>query len=185
MNDLTENETAPGFDAPLDMLRACHERIMDQCATLHKLLQHLPTHGCDAQARQSAQAILSYFDKAGQSHHDDEENHLFPLLRAAHNDEADALIQRLLDEHHLMDAQWLRLHPQLQRIAEGQSTTLERSLVADFSLAYGRHIMLENMKLLPLAAQLLNEKQLHDMGKKMAARKRVLAIKNFFKVLNT
>lgn len=163
--------TAPTFDSPLDMLHACHDRIMDQCATLQKLLQHLPKNGCDTQAQQAAQAVLRYFDTAGQFHHQDEEVDLFPLLRACNNTDADALIKRLLDEHQAMDALWLRLRTQLQSIAEGQSATLEKSLVADFSLAYGRHVMLENTQLLPLSAKLLSEQQQNDMGKKMANRR--------------
>jgi len=167
------NASAPTFDTPLDMLHACHERIMDQCATLQKLLQHLPTNGCDTQAQQAAQAVLRYFDTAGQFHHQDEEVDLFPLLRAANNADADELIKRLLADHQAMDALWLRLRTQLQDIAEGQSATLEKNLVADFSLAYGRHVMLENTQLLPLSAKLLNEQQLHEIGKKMADRRGV------------
>jgi hemerythrin-like domain-containing protein len=171
MTDLIGKANAPGFDSPLDMLHACHERIMDQCATLQKLMQHLPMHGCDTQAQQAAQAIMRYFDTAGKHHHRDEEEDLFPLLRATGNADAADLIQRLLDDHQKMDAQWLNLRVQLQAIAEGKSDTLERMLVADFSLAYGRHIMLENTKLLPLSARLLNQQQLHDTGIKMAARR--------------
>ena len=173
MINFTGNASGPTFDTPLDMLHACHDRIMDQCATLQKLLQHLPKNGCDIQAQQAAQAVLRYFDTAGQFHHQDEEVDLFPLLRATNNADADALIKRLLDEHQAMDALWLRLRTQLQGIAEGQSATLEKSLVADFSLAYGRHVMLENTQLLPLSAKLLNEQQLHEMGKKMADRRGV------------
>jgi hemerythrin-like domain-containing protein len=167
------NTPAATFDSPLDMLHACHERIMDQCATLQKLMQHLPMHGCDTQAQQAAQAILRYFDTAGKFHHQDEEVDLFPLLRACNNDDANELIQQLTDEHHSMDELWLRLRTQLQEIADGKSTALERALVGDFSLAYGRHVMTENMKLLPLAARLLDDQQLLMIGKNMATRRGV------------
>jgi hemerythrin-like domain-containing protein len=173
MNNLPGSATAPTFDSPLNMLHACHDRIMDQCATLQKLLQHLPKNGCDTQAQQAAQGVLRYFDTAGQFHHQDEEVDLFPLLRATENADAAELIKRLLDDHQKMDAQWLTLRVQLQAIAEGKSTTLERSLIADFSLAYGRHIMLENNQLLPLAAQLLSDQQQREMGINMAKRRGV------------
>ena len=173
MLDLNAKAAAPGFDNPLDMLHACHDRIMDQCATLQKLLQHLPAHGCDVQAQQAAQAVLRYFDTAGQFHHQDEEVDLFPLLRATHNADAEALIKRLLEEHQVMNALWSGLRTQLQAIAEEKSAVLEKKLVADFSLAYGRHVMLENMQLLPLAAQLLSQQQQTDFGKKMAERRGV------------
>ena len=173
MLDLNAKAAAPGFDNPLDMLHACHDRIMDQCATLQKLLQHLPAHGCDVQAQQAAQAVLRYFDTAGQFHHQDEEVDLFPLLRATHNADAEALVKRLLEEHQVMNALWSGLRTQLQAIAEEKSAVLEKKLVADFSLAYGRHVMLENMQLLPLAAQLLSQQQQTDFGKKMAERRGV------------
>lgn len=173
MVNIPGNTNAPTFDSPLDMLHACHERIMDQCATLQKLLSHLPMHGCDIQAQQAAQAIMRYFDTAGKFHHQDEELDLFPLLRSCSNDEANELTHRLQDEHLYLDELWLRLRAQLQEIAEGKLASLERTLIADFSLAYGRHIMLENTKLLPLSARLLNAQQLHTIGKNMAQRRGV------------
>lgn len=173
MIDLPGNTAAPTFDAPLEMLRACHSRILAQCGTLHKLQQHLPAHGCDAQARQAAQAILRYFDTAGQYHHQDEEMDLFPLLLATTSAAAHELILRLLAEHHDMDAAWLRLRVRLRDIAEGHSAVLEESVVANFSTAYENHIALENAQLLPISARLLGRQQLQDLGGKMAARRGV------------
>ena len=71
-------EAAPTFDDPLEMLHACHGRILGQCDTLKKLTAYLPVHGCDQQARQAAQNILRFFDSAGHFHHQDEEENLFP-----------------------------------------------------------------------------------------------------------
>lgn len=168
-----DSASAPTFDAPLDMLRACHDRIMDQCATLQKLMSHLPMHGSDTQAQQAAQAIMRYFDTAGQMHHQDEELDLFPLLQACNHPDANELMQHLHGEHQAMDALWLRLRPQLQDIAEGKAAVLERMLVADFSLAYGRHVMTENTYLLPAAARLLTAEQLQHIGRAMAQRRGV------------
>ena len=178
MINFPDNTPAPSFDSPLEMLRACHGRILDQCNTLHKLQQHLDVSGCDVQAQQAAQAILRYFDTAGQYHHQDEELDLFPLLLATTSTEADELITRLLGEHQEMNAAWLLLRSRLQVIAEGQipegqSATLEESDVEHFSTAYERHITLENAQLLPLATRLLGKQQLHDLGRKMAARRGV------------
>ncbi|MGV8933934.1 MAG: hemerythrin domain-containing protein [Gallionellaceae bacterium] len=174
MTDFINKAPAPDFSSPLDMLHACHDRIMDQCATLQKLMQHLPMHGCDTQAQQAAQAILRYFDTAGQFHHQDEEVDLFPLLSTCNNPDADKLINQLLAEHKSMEAMWANLRSQLQSIAEAKTAELDRKIVADFSLAYGRHVMLENMSLLPLAAKLLDDKQLNGIGRNMAARRGVV-----------
>ncbi len=167
------NPQAPGFDSPLDMLHACHDRIMDQCTTLQRIIQHLPMHGCDEQALQAASKVLRYFDTAGQLHHQDEEEDLFPLLQASGNAEAANLIAQLAAEHQKMDALWHSLRGQLLNMTENHSAELDRKLVADFTLAYGKHVMLENMKLLPLAAKLLSVEQLQPMGKNMAQRRNV------------
>lgn len=167
------NTAAPSFDTPLEMLRACHVRMMEQCSTLQKLLLHLPVYGCDVQARQAAQAILRYFDTAGQFHHQDEEEDLFPLLLATSNNEIHILIKRLHKEHKEMDAAWQILRLRLSAIAAGQPDTLENSVVEHFSAVYTRHITLENTQLLPVAAQLLNKQQLLELGNRMAARRGV------------
>jgi hemerythrin-like domain-containing protein len=164
---------APTFDTPLEMLSACHDRIMDQCTTLQKLMNYLPMHGCDTQAQQAAQGIMRYFDTAGHFHHLDEEEDLFPLLLAANIPDANDLIQHLLNDHKTMDAAWLKLREQLLAISEGKLATLERSLVQDFSLVYGKHVMLENRQLIPFAAHQLSPQQLKELGAKMAARRGV------------
>jgi hemerythrin-like domain-containing protein len=162
---------APTFATPLEMLRACHGRILDQCNTLLKLKQHLDVRGCDVQAQQAAQAILRYFDTAGQYHHQDEELDLFPLLLASTNTTAHELVRHLLGDHQAMNEAWLLLRPRLQDITQGIATPLEARLVADFNTAYAQHISLENSQLLPLAAQLLDEQQISELGDKMARRR--------------
>src|SRR5689334_1951600 len=71
---------APGFDEPLEMLAACHERIEAQLRTLEKLVEHLSqncaangaAHGADNSARDAAARVMRYFDTAGVEHHRDE-----------------------------------------------------------------------------------------------------------------
>jgi hemerythrin-like domain-containing protein len=171
INDLFSAPPAPTFEEPLEMLLACHGRIQSQCATLKKLLAHLPEHGCDAQAQQAAQAILRYFDTAGIHHHNDEEKNLFPALLASSAAEAPALIARILDEHKIMDAAWQQLRPYLNSIASGQSGALNAATAEHFIDVYDRHIALENSQLLPLAKQILSAGQLQEIGKCMAARR--------------
>ncbi len=171
MSTLIGAAPAPSFDDPLEMLLACHERIRAQCATLGKLVVHLPVHGYDIQARQAAQAILRYFDSAGRHHHDDEEQDLFPRLRASNDAEAQALVARLLDEHQGMDAAWQRLRPYLAALSETSAATLDAAAAQHFIDVYDRHITLENTQLIPLAKRLLSAEQLSTMGNNMAARR--------------
>ena len=165
---------APSFDNPLEILLACHDKIQTQCVTLRKLLQHLSSHGCDSQARQAAHAILRYFDTAGQNHHDDEEQDLFPRLLATSTAEVHELIARLLDEHKVMDMTWQQLRPLLLAIAEGRAAELDIKAVEHFIQVHDRHISLENARLLPQAAKLLDHIQLEVLGRSMAARRGVV-----------
>lgn len=173
MTNLLGGAAAPGFDNPLEMLEACHGRIRAQCTTLKKLLEYLPRHGCDAEAQQAAQAILRYFDIAGQHHHQDEECDLFPCLCDTTSTEARDLVACLLDQHKGMDAAWKRLRPMLLEIAEGKSAELDAAAAQQFVDVYDRHIELENSELLPLASRLLSGAQLETLGKSMAARRGV------------
>jgi len=107
---------APSFDEPVEMLKACHERIAAQCATLGKLAAHLPLHGADAQARQAARNIMRYFDTAGPNHHADEEQDLFPMLIEISERLRSPVAERiasLLDEHRSLEAAWAQLRAML------------------------------------------------------------------------
>ncbi|CAH1385578.1 hemerythrin domain-containing protein [Candidatus Nitrotoga sp. M5] len=174
MTDVLGGAPTPSFDNPLEMLLACHGKIQTQCVTLRKLLQHLFSQGCDAQAQQAAQAILRYFDTAGQNHHDDEEQDLFPRLLATANTEVQKLITRLLDEHKVLDAAWQQLRPLLLGIAEGRVTELDIKKVEHFITVHEKHISLENSQLLPQAERLLSPIQLEALGRSMAERRGVV-----------
>lgn len=164
---------APGFDAPLDMLEACHGRIAWQCDTLEKLLDHLPTRGADTQAQQAARAVLAYFDTAAVHHHDDEERNLFPLLEAANAPGACDLVETLTLEHDEQALLWRRLRADLQGIADGTTATLDPALARRFMEVNRTHLEFENAQLLPLARRVLDAAALERLGRAMAARRNV------------
>ena len=164
---------APGFDAPLDVLEACHGRIARQCDTLEKLLDHLPAHGTDAQAQQAARAVLAYFDTAAVHHHDDEERNLFPLLEAANAPGACDLVETLTLEHDQQALLWRRLRIELQGIAAGASPALDAALARRFVALNRTHLEFENAHLLPLARRTLDAAALVRLGRAMAARRGV------------
>lgn len=163
-------ENAPGFNQPLEMLRACHGKMIGQCNTLQKLCAHLHSQGCDIQAQQAAIAILRYFDTAGQFHHQDEEQDLFPALYAAAGMNT-ALLDRLLSDHRIIAQAWDALRPALLQLAERQPTNIPPDSAERFIAAYTSHITTENTELLPLAACLLNSQQLQLIGQNMAKRR--------------
>ncbi len=164
---------APGFDRPLEVLEACHARILKQCATLEKLLAHLPAHGADTQARHAARAVLTYFDSAGAHHHDDEERNLLPLLEQAGAPGACELVELLSHEHDEQAQTWRRLRRQLERIATGGADELDAALAQRFVALHRAHLEFENTRVLPLARAHLGADALERLGRAMAARRGV------------
>lgn len=174
MISFASNDAAPSFDHPLEMLHACHGKIKRQLNTLQKLATHLPVHGCDQQVKQAAQGILRYFDTAGQFHHQDEEENLFPTLLAldvAEKAQVQALVDNLLAQHVVMFAAWDEVRAVLVKLAEAVNTPLPDALVEKLVASYTPHIAFEEAELLPLAARLLSPEQIMELGKSMAARR--------------
>jgi len=62
-------------DEPLEALQACHARIEEQLRTLERLAQR-------GSPDRAAAEVVRYFDTSGAQHHRDEDQDLFPLLRA-------------------------------------------------------------------------------------------------------
>lgn len=167
---------APGFDEPLEMLEACHGRIEAQLATLEKLAAHLARFGCDAQAREAAQRVMRYFDTAGANHHQDEDDDLFPVLRAAAAERgSDALAGKLYElemEHESMDAFYARLRRQLQAVQSGaRGAGLDAGDVERFAWVYRKHMALESEFVLPFAREALSQAERARLGASMAARR--------------
>ncbi len=169
-NELFPDAVAPSFDDPLGMLTACHGRIERQLATLGRLQRHLPQHGCDADARAAARAILRYFDLAAPNHHADEEQSVFPRLLAA-SPSARALLDALECDHAALAEGWVRLRPLLASIAAGQRANLSPKDVAGVRRAYDAHIAREESELIPLAAATFDAQTLAAIGREMAARR--------------
>ena len=163
---------AASFDEPLAMLVACHARMRKQLATLARLERHLPEHGCDADARAAARAILRYFDSAAVHHHEDEEDSVMPRI-LARVPEARALATRLAREHEELAERWRHLRPALSGIAAGQRAVLSPRTVLDATAAYDAHMALEEAELIPLAADVLSPDELRAIGREMAGRRGV------------
>ena len=172
---LTGSTSSAGFDAPLDLLSACHERITRQGVTLQRLAAHLASQGADADARLAAANVLRYFDTAGHHHHVDEEQDLFPaLFEAMAGSDAVCLHemqQRIVHEHRELDQVWSALREQLRALTEGRGDQLDAARLTDFVARNQRHIDFEEAEVLPMARRLLSDAQLAAMGQSMRARR--------------
>ena len=192
-----------GYEAPFEMLDACHERVERMLRLLHKLRAHLQASGWDAQAAEAARDVLRYFNEAAPRHHEDEERHVFPAVLAAPDAPAlphtgtgegtgigsslHAVVRRLLQDHADMQTRWASARPVLERIARppaedrASSQTRWQPLAASeeaaldaFSSLYASHIEAENQLIYPAAQQTLTLAQLQAMSTDMMARRGVV-----------
>jgi hemerythrin-like domain-containing protein len=160
---------AVGFDQPFEMLAACHERVRRSLDLLLRLQAHVDRCGADAQAQDAARDVLRYFDLAGPKHHEDEDRHVLPRLRA--EGRAD-LADRLAAEHAEMSRQWAALRPALVDVTQAKPGHLDAGACQAYAALYAAHMAAEEGEAFPLAAQGLSEGALAAMGGEMAARRR-------------
>jgi hemerythrin-like domain-containing protein len=172
-----------GFEAPFDLLAACHERVQRSLQLLRRLLDHLDRHGADAQAQSAASDVWRYFEIAAPAHHSDEELHLLPVLRASGDASLIDAADRIHADHEQMDAIWRELGPQLRGLADGQWAPATvpapprqlpalRMAAEAFVAIHAAHVPLEDQLAFPAARMRLDAAAQQAMGEEMAARRR-------------
>jgi hemerythrin-like domain-containing protein len=162
-----------GFDEPFEMLAACHDRVRRMVELLERLSEHLHTVGCDRQAQDAARDVMRYFDQAAPAHHEDEERHVVPLLRAAGDD---AFAAQLEQEHRELQRRWAELRRPLLDVAAGSwvaTDASERASWQRFAELYRAHAASEEAHAFPLAQAALDHDAQRAMGREMAARRGV------------
>ena len=164
-----------GFDQPIEMWLACHERVQRFTALIGRLAEHLGTHGADEDAQVTATSIRRYFNEAAPRHHEDEEVDMFPRLRERLDIEHDRTVLDVLDQveadHLEMDGLWKRLDAMLAEIAGGKAITLDQSLNDRFATMYRHHIDAEERVLLPALKRVMRKGDWQAVGRAMAERR--------------
>lgn len=171
MNDFF-SDPAPGFDAPIEMLIACHDRVKHFSGLAVTLAEHVRVHGADAPAKQAATSILRYFDTAAPRHHADEEENLFPLLKPSLSAPNLAILNALEAEHVVLGTLWSRLRRELLCLVNEGVASLNPLLCAEFAQRYQLHAEQEERYLYTDAVHLLSAAQLAEIGNAMLARRR-------------
>ena len=168
-----------GFEHPLELWEACHERVRRMNELLVRLVGHIREHGIDEQARVTAQSIRRYFTEASPLHHMDEERDLFPCL-LAHTaarppsiaaERVAGAIATLEAEHQEIRQMWMELAPMLQDVEQGDASRLDDALVAAFVSRYRAHLALEEEVIGPALKRQLSQKDLARIGIAMAGRR--------------
>jgi pyridoxamine 5'-phosphate oxidase len=158
-------------DDALSMLRACHERIRKELATLDRLRLHVPENGCDEDARTMARDLLGYFDAAVPRHDADEEQSLVPRLLATSADGAAGLVDKLHAQHGEIAGLWRELRPDLAAIESGERSVLTPDLVRRTRATFLAHLDFEESQLFPFAAAHLDDATFQVIAAEMAARR--------------
>jgi hemerythrin-like domain-containing protein len=171
---------AAGFDQPLELWLACHDRVRRMTGLLERLREHLKLMGADDAARVTATTIRRYFDEAAPRHHDDEEIDLFPLLRRllpqkapAEAPTVNAALARLESDHVELGKVWQALRPALEEIEQGKAATLDELAVRRFADGYRGHCELEDTVIADALRLCLVEADLDALGQAMAERRGV------------
>lgn len=163
-------------DEPLDALQACHGRIEEHLQALEKLTRRVAAGVPDSAAGSDARALLRYFETSGAQHHRDEDEDLFPLLRAhaaaLGRIEVAAAIDELEREHATLEAQWRRLRQALSAIAAlREAAGIDAGDAERFAWLYRRHMDREAQLVLPFAREALGMRERAELGARMAARR--------------
>ncbi len=171
---------AAGFDQPLELWLACHDRVRRMASLLERLHEHMKDKGADDAAQVTATSIRRYFDEAAPRHHEDEEIDLFPLLRRllpqrAPADQATvtAALDRLENEHVELGKLWQQVRATLLAIEAGQPALLDRGLVQRFANSYREHCEIEDTVIAAALQRCLAGEDLDALGQSMAERRGV------------
>ncbi len=168
-----------GFDEPLGLLSDCHRRIEWFLSAMLHVSREEEGRPLSAIGRRALEQAVAYFDKAGSRHTADEEDDLFPRLRAASSDEAAAVmavVDRLEDDHRAAEAghasvkRFVTTWLEKDRLAATEWRALVEALES-LQRTYQAHIAVEDHQVFPAASRLLSDAQLEEVGRAMAARR--------------
>ena len=135
---------------PIEMLYACHSKVKRFCKQLQILPAYLAENGVNQAVKNDVQQILNYFNRSAPLHHEDEEQDFFPIL-ASKKPEAQTAIDELL---------------------AGKQDQIDETLIQQFIAGYDVHIAIEE-PLFEMGRECLDSETLSEMGKMMAARRKL------------
>jgi hemerythrin-like domain-containing protein len=164
-----------GFDDPLGMLKDCHRRIENFLNVLCVVVQRAQGRGLSDEERDAVTASLQYFRTGGQRHTADEEESLFPRMRASVSGVLEE-IDRLEGDHREADD----LHASIERlyttwIDSGrlgpEDTGQLLAQCSRLNALYSEHIHIEETTVFARAAQVLDESAIASIGSEFRLRR--------------
>lgn len=169
------------FSDPIGMLEDCHRRIEKFLDALVTLAADAQGNALTAEHRAAIETSLRYFRKAAPKHTADEEESLFPRMRASQHDEAKELVANLdhLHTDHVQADQNHRAVDELfhRWLTDGLLPAPEfarlTSLLHSLRATYSKHIKEEETEIFPTAARILSPGDLGAVGFEMSQRRRL------------
>ena len=170
---------SPDFTDPIALLSDCHRRIENFLAVLIRVVEQRNGAPLSEDERGALERSLEYFRNAAPRHTADEEESLFPRLRACESPEIQSALSAIerLEGDHDHAAQW---HDEVDRLArkwlsdnkleQSDSEQLTQALV-NLDELYRGHIALEDHQLFPAAAAVLSNTDTTEIGNEMAERR--------------
>lgn len=167
-----------GFDDPIGMLKDCHRRIEQFLHVLCLVVERAPGRPLTAEESDVVKAALHYFRVGGQRHTADEEESLFPRMRAD-QESAGALkeIDALEADHREADDLHLAVEKLYAGWVEGKPLTAEeerqlRLATQRLKQLYAGHIEIEENLVFPHAAASLDQRMISAIGDEFRARRK-------------
>lgn len=166
-----------GFDDPLGMLADCHRRIERFLHIVCIVPAQAAGRPLNEEESAAVTAALHYFQEGGRRHNADEEESLFPRLRAAQPDDSQARLADLEDDHRRTGD----LHQQVEALfrkwinSSALSSSEHQDLLsatAELQCIYAEHIRLEESTVFPHAAQVLDKSAIAAIGLEFQARRK-------------
>jgi len=171
------------FSDPTGLLSDCHRRI-EMFIDVLKAVADGSDQQLTNEKRSSLATALRYFREAAPKHTADEEESLFPRLRAMNVPELKVALDRL--EGLEQDHRWAEsLHETADRLGNRyldsgrlspDDAQIFRNAVHQLRAMYRRHIDIEDREVFPVVARYLSGEQKEQIAREMASRRQVKAV---------
>lgn len=167
-----------GFDDPIGMLKDCHRRIEQFLHVLCLVVERAPGRKLTEEEAGAVRSALNYFKIGGQRHTADEEESLFPRMRAQ---QATATAVKEIEALELDHRQADDLHVAVENLytswLAGKAPSAEelrqlRAATERLKQLYEGHIRIEESLVFPRAAEGLDTQALAAIGEEFRARRK-------------
>lgn len=165
-----------GFDDPIGMLTDCHRRIENFLRVLDIVRNRAKGRTLSEEEASAVRASLDYFRTGGRRHTADEEESLFPRLRAQLSAQDFKELDGLEHEHQFADARHAEVDDLYTHwISAGTLNDAESARLAtavdELVRMYAGHIRIEEEVVFPRAARALDPETVKAIGDEFRKRR--------------